>query len=140
MSNSTSLFFFSFFIFFLLLCVHFFLVQEASCSPSYGKNKTYKLNQTTKETTLVKTPQQSERLRPNILPILLYKNTYKGKNNKKRNYLPLPGARMFFLQSSVVHFYKKHKAIKRLSKGRKHCCSEEGKRKEAFWVGPQSVW
>jgi len=41
---------FFFFLFSFLSFVHCFYVQEASCSASYGKNKTYKSKQTTKET------------------------------------------------------------------------------------------
>ena len=47
-------FFFYFFIF--LSCVHCFKVQEASCSASYGKNKTHKSkNQHKRNQTLIST-------------------------------------------------------------------------------------
>ena len=38
-------------VFFFISCVHCFKVQEASCSASYGKNKTYKSKQTHKKPT-----------------------------------------------------------------------------------------
>jgi len=85
------LFFFFFLFFFLFLsCVHCFEVKEALCSPSYGKNKTYKLKQTTKETIkTIRVLHCPKNCGQNHSPILFKKITLNGKINTESNLLCL---------------------------------------------------
>jgi len=77
-----------FLLFLFLSCVHCFEVQEASCSTSYGKNKTYKSKQKNKRNYI---PRSTANLKitwpkPNASILAREKNIWKLQHANK-NYM-----------------------------------------------------
>ena len=94
-----------FFFFFFISCVHCFKVQEASCSASYGKNKTHRSKQTRKVNQLSFPPRRLKiSLALNHSAIVSLENTNIGKINSADYF-----SSVRFLQGkSFIRGYKSH--------------------------------